>query len=147
MNSSRAVLHVDDDPQFTRAIAARLAIFGFEVQSLNDSRRVLDELMRGQYRVVLLDIDMPHFDGLEVLRQIKSYDGGIQVVMLTGIVTMSAVLQSLRQGAEACLFKPVRDIEPLVDAIDEAFRKLDRWWQALEELSRRRQTGLELLTN
>ena len=147
MNSSRAVLHVDDDPQFTRAIAARLAIFGFEVQSLNDSRRVLDELMRGQYRIVLLDIDMPHFDGLEVLRQIKSYDGGIQVVMLTGIVTMSAVLQSLRQGAEACLFKPVRDIEPLVDAIDEAFRKLDRWWQALEELSRRRQTGLELLTN
>lgn len=147
MNSSRAVLHVDDDPQFTRAIAARLAIFGFEVQSLNDSRRVLDELMRGQYRIVLLDIDMPHFDGLEVLSQIKSYDGGIQVVMLTGIVTMSAVLQSLRQGAEACLFKPVRDIEPLVDAIDEAFRKLDRWWQALEELSRRRQTGLELLTN
>ena len=147
MNSRRAVLHVDDDPQFTRAVAARLAIFGFDVRSLNDSRRVVDELARGQNRVVLLDIDMPHFDGLEVLRQIKTYDGGVQVVMLTGIVTMSAVLQSLRMGAEACLFKPVRDIEPLVGAIDDAFRKLDRWWHALEELSRRRQAEVELITS
>jgi len=56
-------------------------------------------------------------------------------------------LQSLRMGAEACLFKPVRDIEPLVGAIDDAFRKLDRWWQALEELSRRRQLEAELLTS
>lgn len=147
MNSNRAVLHVDDDPQFTRAVAARLAISGFDVRTLNDSRRVLDELAREHYRVVLLDIDMPYFDGLEVLRQIKSYDGGIQVIMLTGIVTMAAVLQSLRTGSEACLFKPVRDIEPLVGVIDDAFRKLDRWWLALDELSRRRQKEVELLAS
>ena len=147
MNSRRLILHVDDDPQFTRALAARLAIFGIEVRALNDPRHALEELALGQYRVVLLDLEMPHFDGLEVLHQIKTYDGGIQVIMLSEVVSTTTLLQALRLGAEAALFKPVRDVEPLVSTIDDVFRKLDRWWEALEELTRRRQVEFEVLAN
>lgn len=138
MNRSRLILHVDDDPDITRLMAARLAKFGYESKSQNDPRRVIDDIQRGEYRVVLVDIDMPYINGLELLKHIKMQDGGIQVIMLTGIVTMTTVLQSLRLGAEACLFKPIRNIEPLVNCVDDAFRKIDRWWQTLEELSNRR---------
>lgn len=147
MNSRRLILHIDDDPQFTRALAARLAIFGIEARPLNDPHYALEELALGQYRVVLLDLDMPHLDGLEVLRQIKTYDGGFQVVVLTDLVPLTTLLQGLRLGAEATLFKPVRDVEPLVSVIDDVFRKLDRWRDALEELTRRKQAELELLAN
>ena len=90
---------------------------------------------------MLLDIDMPRINGLELLKEIKAFDGGILVIMLSGIVTQTTVFQSLRMGAEACFFKPLTDAEPLVDAISDCFRKLDRWWNTLDELVRRRNVG------
>jgi len=70
--------------------------------------------------------------------EIKAYDGGIQVLMLTGVTSMNSLLQSFRFGAEACLFKPLNDYQPLCNALEDTFRKIDRWWDALEELSQRR---------
>ncbi len=138
MNPEKAILHIDDDPQVTRFVGARLKAHGYRVTSLNDPRIALRELMQNQWRVVLLDIDMPGVNGLDLLREIKAYDGGIQVLMLTGVTSMNSLLQSFRFGAEACLFKPLNDYQPLFDALDDTFRKIDRWWDALEELSQRR---------
>ncbi|MDZ7617418.1 MAG: response regulator [Patescibacteria group bacterium] len=138
MNPDKAVLHIDDDPQVTRIVGARLKSHGYQVTSINDARMALRELMQNQWRVVLLDIDMPGVNGLDLLREIKAYDGGIQVIMLTGVTSMSALLQSFRFGAEACLFKPLHDYQPLFDVLEDTFRKIDRWWDALEELSQRR---------
>jgi DNA-binding NtrC family response regulator len=86
----------------------------------------------------LLDISMPHADGIEVLKQIKRFDGGIQVIMLTGLVSMNTVLDSLRCGAEALYFKPLLNFEPLLDVLSDSVRKTDRWKQTLEELRLRR---------
>ena len=141
MNEERSILHVDDDLQVTRMVAQRLNVHGYQVTSLNDPSLALKELMCNQWRVVLLDIDMPGINGLDLLREIKAYDGGIQVIMLTGLVTLTSILQSFRWGAEACLFKPLGSIEPLLEALGDTFRKIDRWSEALEELSRRRQAG------
>lgn len=146
MLRNRVVLHVDDDPRITGIIAARLAKFGYEVLPVNNPLLVMDELARRQVRVVLLDIDMPQLSGLDLLKEIKAHDGGIQVIMLTGVVSITNLLQSIRFGAEACIFKPVQDIRPLADCIDDAFRKLDRWWQSLEELSQRRQREFAALS-
>ncbi len=138
MTVPRRILHVDDDPAITTLVAEYLKDYGYESVAMHNPCEVIRQLPRFQERVVLLDIDMPRVSGLDLLREIKEFDGGIQVVMLTGLVTMTTVLQSLRLGAEACFFKPVTQIEPLVDALGDCFRKLDRWWAALDELSRRR---------
>ena len=137
MNRDRTVLHVDDDPQICRVVAKRLERHGYNVTSINDPAEVLQELVRDQWRVILLDIDLPNIYGLDLLRDIKAFDNGIQVIMLTGMVSLSTVLQSLRLGAEACLFKPLDSVEPLVEVLDDTFRKVDRWWSTLDELSQR----------
>ncbi len=134
----RHVLHVDDDAQVCRIVHRQLSLRGFEVTSIQDPKQVIDVLLKNECRVVICDIDMPDIDGLELLRQIKQHDGGVQVIMLTGLVTMTSVLRSLRLGAEACLFKPLTDVKPLEIALEDAFRKLNRWWDTLEELSSRR---------
>ncbi len=134
-SDNREILHVDDDPQFTRLVAARLKSYGIQTCQLNDARECLDRVIYDGYRLVLLDIDMPHVDGLKLLDDIKQHDSGIQVVMLTGLVTMTSALRSFRLGAEACLFKPMEDFAPLVEAIHRAFRKIDGWWQTLENRS------------
>lgn len=138
MNPEKAVLHIDDDVQVTRLVARRLRLHGYHVTSRNDPRAALRELMQHHWRVVLLDIDMPTVNGLDLLREIKAHDSGIQVVMLTGIVSMNTLLQSFRLGAEMCLFKPLSDDRLLLDVLEDIFRKVDRWWDALEELSQRR---------
>jgi CheY-like chemotaxis protein len=138
MNVKRNILHADDDAIFAELVAEHLRDEGYGVTSLQDPSHVLSRLLKGQERVVLLDIDMPTVNGLQLLKQIKDFDGGIQVVMLTGLVSMTSVLQALRCGAEGCFFKPVTDFQPLLEAIADCFRKSERWWATLDELSHRR---------
>jgi DNA-binding NtrC family response regulator len=135
MITRQEILHIDDDPEFTLLLAEHLKGYGYSTTQVNDPNEVIPHLPRYEERLVLLDIDMPKTDGLALLKQIKTYDGGIQVIILTEMATMTSVLQSLRWGAEACFFKPISNIEPLVGAIDDAFRKIDRWWNTLEELT------------
>jgi DNA-binding response OmpR family regulator len=136
----RRILHVDDDPQITSLVGTYLRGFGFETLPVHDPSQAIRQLSTTRERIVLLDIDMPQLDGLTLLKQIKAFDGGIQVVMLSGLVTMTTVLQSLHWGAEACYFKPISDIRPLADGLDACFQKIERWWNTLEDLNVRRKS-------
>lgn len=140
---NRTILHIDDDPQITRLVGHLLRRKGYEVVSLNDPMQALGEIIRQGYRIVLLDIDMPMVDGIELLRRIKEYDGGIQVIMLTGLVTLSNAMAAFRCGAEACFFKPIDDISPLTTALDTTFQKIEHWWHALHDLTRQRREAEE----
>lgn len=138
MNQERTILHVDDDPDMLRIVSRRLADEGYRVISLSDPRDVAARLSDSGARLALVDIEMPELDGLSLLRQIKRDDASVQVIMLTGVVTLSTALRTMRYGAEACVFKPIDDFSPLLIAVDAAFAKLDRWWQSLEDLRRRK---------
>ncbi|NOY30176.1 MAG: response regulator [Planctomycetes bacterium] len=138
MERNRTILHIDDDPSLLKIVSKKLSLSGYDVRSLDDPKQTSRELITTGARLVLLDIDMPDIDGLTLLEDIKRHDGGIQVIMLTGLVSMTTVLQSMRWGAEACVFKPITDIQPLTTAIDAAFEKIDRWWSSLDELNLRK---------
>jgi CheY-like chemotaxis protein len=138
VNAPRQLLHVDDDPEITQLVAEYMRSYGYHVSAIHDPREVLQNLPKLQERVLLMDIDMPRINGLELLKEIKAFDGGILVIMLTGMVTQTTVFRSLRLGAEACFFKPLTDVQTLVEAVSDAFRKLDRWWNTLDELVQRR---------
>ncbi len=132
--SKYKVLHVDDDPSVTLLIGARLKQHGINVTAINDPALAADLLFREHFQVMLLDVDMPGINGLELLDEIKRLDGGINVIMLTGVVSMTTVLKAMRRGASACFFKPMDDVGPLVEAIHAEFDKVDRWWNALKQL-------------
>ena len=135
---NRTILHVDDDPQFTQIVAHLLQHRGYDVVSLSDPQEALGELVRHGYRIVILDIDMPGVDGIELMRQIKEFDGGIQVIMLTGLVTLSNAMAAFRRGAEACYFKPLESVDELCRSIDATFQKIEHWWGALNNLTKQR---------
>ena len=118
MNST--VLHVDDDPVTTRVIAVQLRKFGINVTAVNDPFEAMSCLRRGNFGLVILDVDMPGIDGFDLLEQIKQYDSDIRVVMLTGRATTNTVIRSRQKGAEACFFKPLANVGALADAIQNA---------------------------
>jgi DNA-binding NtrC family response regulator len=129
------VLHIDDDPTITQLVTSLLRKRGIEAAELNDPMRALDVLLEHDYRVVLLDIDMPGINGMDLLTQIKRRDGGVNVIVLTGLVSQATALMAMRRGALACLFKPIVSIKPLLGAIQVACDHTNRWRNTLQQLS------------
>lgn len=136
--SSRAVLHVDDDPIITDLVAEYLKRGGYESEAVNDPLAVMQALIRGHFRIVILDVHMPHKSGLQLLQEIKQFDAGIQVILLTSLVNETTVIEANRLGAEACLFKPLTDPDAFLTTVEDASRRNDRWWQTLRDLTARR---------
>lgn len=134
-NRTYPVLHIDDDPAVTRMVTRMLQKKGLEAAELNDPHQALDILLKHDYRVVLLDIDMPGINGMELLTSIKRRDGGVNVIVLTGLISQATALMAMRRGALACLFKPINDIQPIIEAIQLAFDNSNRWWNTLRQLS------------
>ncbi|HUT09619.1 MAG TPA: response regulator [Thermoguttaceae bacterium] len=126
MPHTRRILHVDDDPAITRLVAKGLGDHGYTVTSLNDPTLVIEKVMADNHRVVILDLEMPSLDGSELLRQIKGHDPHIEVIMLTGTVSLSNVLQARHDGALAFIAKPVHDFAILLNAVRRAFAAVEQ---------------------
>lgn len=135
---SRTILHLDDDPQILDIVNLKLTKAGYDVISISDPSLLIETLVETHVQVVLLDIEMPGADGLQLLQEIKKHNGGVHVIMITGVVSMLTLLRSMQYGAEACVFKPIREWDKLVELVEGVFKKIDRWWSALEELQSRR---------
>ncbi len=138
MKTKKLVLHVDDDRAMLDLVRKSLQKRGYEVVSISDPRLTLDAILEHSPRVVALDIDMPGLDGLTLLRDIKQSDAGIHVVMLTGMVSMATVLQATGLGAQECVFKPLKNINDVGDAVDRCFANIESWWDSLREWMERK---------
>jgi hypothetical protein len=58
--------------------------------------------------------------------------------MHTVLITMNPALRAFRPRAETCFFKPVTEFNRLIEALESAFDRQDRWKQVLKELCDRR---------
>jgi DNA-binding NtrC family response regulator len=132
-NQDRKILHVDDDPAILRIVSGVLSKRGYSVVSISDPTQAILSLTQTSTRLVILDIDMPEKNGLSLLEEIKAIDGSIQVIMLTGMVSMATIFRATQLGAEECLFKPIYDLNEIGDAADRAYEKMLRWWRTLRE--------------
>ena len=132
------ILHVDDDPAILALVAQALSKRGYSPYSLSDPELVMPWLAQCTTRIVILDLDMPKKDGVTLLQEIKKFDGGIQVIVLTGLVSMGSIIRTTRLGAEDCYFKPIDNLETVMDSVDRAYAKQQRWWQVMQEWKARR---------
>ena len=133
MNTKRIVLHVDDDQAILDLVGMSLRKRGYTVISICDPRIAQATLWESGAQVIILDIEMPGMDGLTLLKEIKQHDAGIKAIMLTGRVSMDTVLDATRLGAEECVFKPIKDLKNVGDAVERCFQNIDSWWDALKD--------------
>lgn len=88
-------------------MAALLEELGHKAESVTDPRLVPGTVRRRRPDVVLLDIGMPHIDGFEVARQLKSEFPRLCVVAVTGHASDEHRRRGVEAGFEAYLAKPV----------------------------------------
>lgn len=115
------VLLVDDEEDFLNSLATALRRRKMRVSTASNGQEALEKLEMISIAVVLLDLKMPGMDGLEVLRRIKATSPACEVLLLTGLPTVSTVIEGLKEGAFDYVVKP-QDMELLVRKIREAFQ-------------------------
>nr|WP_295899324.1 sigma-54 dependent transcriptional regulator [uncultured Bdellovibrio sp.] len=116
------VLVVDDDQGLRLSVKSALAVTQrFEVDEAFDGVNAMEKVKGSEtkYDVVILDVDMPRMNGLEALRQIKEFDPGIIVIIMTAHATLNDAIQAVKDGAYNYLQKPVSS-EDLLQLIDKA---------------------------
>ncbi|MEM1131289.1 MAG: sigma-54 dependent transcriptional regulator, partial [Pseudomonadota bacterium] len=105
---SARVLVVDDDPQQRRYVSAILQASGHDVTCLEDGKGVVAAVKAGapEYDILLLDLQMPGMDGIEVLKEMRNEQLLQPVLVLTADGSVSRAVEAMRAGATDFLIKP-----------------------------------------
>src|ERR671914_651353 len=117
MSGGRRVLVVDDEPTIAGSIAARLRAEGYTVDVAHDGPSAMARFEAGEPDLVVLDVMLPGFDGLEVCRRIQARRP-IPVLMLTARDTETDLLVGLvdraaeQQAATARIVLGDLEIDP-----------------------------------
>jgi CheY-like chemotaxis protein len=77
------VLVVDDDPAIREVLGEVLADEGYRVHAAADGREALEMVASAPPHLILSDVRMPHVDGLELVRRLRSLDHGMPVVLIS----------------------------------------------------------------
>jgi DNA-binding response OmpR family regulator len=131
-SARRRILVVEDDPVINQAVSDRLVAEGYDVVRAYDGPSAVAAYGEHAPDLVLLDVMLPGYDGLEVCRRIQA-DRPVPVLMLTARVEEADVLTGLGVGADDYLTKPF-SMKELVARIAALLRRVER---AAELLGRR----------
>ncbi|PYC68797.1 DNA-binding response regulator [Micromonospora arborensis] len=120
----RRVLVVEDERTIAESIAARLRAEGFTVQIAADGPSAVAQFHAGQPDLVVLDVMLPGFDGLEVCRRIQA-ERPVPVLMLTARDDENDLLVGLAVGADDYLTKPF-SMRELAARVHVLLRRVER---------------------
>ncbi|MGK5094052.1 response regulator [Deltaproteobacteria bacterium TL4] len=106
------ILIVDDDKNILNQVVFLLNSWGYEAESLIDSRYLMEMLENFHPELILLDINMPDPNGLSLLKQIKKHPvhHTISVIMLTADDQPDMLETCLKLGASDYINKPLHEV-------------------------------------
>lgn len=118
MNLVAMVLVVEDEPEITEILESYLRRNGYQTERAADGKAALALYRAAKPDLVLLDIQLPELDGLEVLRRIRS-DGNTPVILVTARSEDLDKLLGLELGADDYVTKPFspREVVARVKAV------------------------------
>ena len=102
---NQRLLIVDDDPNIVAGLQALLAD-EWEVKTAMTARQARSVFADFSPDVVLLDMNLPDGNGVDVLHDLKMYSEAVSVIMMSGVGTVDSVVESMKLGAETFLQKP-----------------------------------------
>ena len=106
---SKVVLIVDDDPDMTSVFGLGLQDEGFEVYTFNDPLVALSQFRPNFYDLLLVDINMPKMNGIDLSRRLLESDSNVKICFITAGEANIEVLRELypTRGIGCFIKKPV----------------------------------------
>ena len=114
------ILVVDDDEGIVAGLEALLSD-DWEVRTASTGREALVAFAELSPDVVLLDVNLPDYSGIDLLRQFKMYSEATPVIMMSGIGNLERVIETMKLGAETFLQKPF-EYETLALTLEQVSR-------------------------
>jgi two-component system response regulator MprA len=106
MAEQARILVVDDEPAVQNALFRALTLEHYDVTSAKDGAQALEMLGSRPYEAIILDVAMPHMDGLEVCKRLRAGGDATPVLMLTARGEIDDRVAGLDAGADDYLIKP-----------------------------------------
>jgi CheY-like chemotaxis protein len=121
------ILVVDDNPQNLKLVRVLLLSEGYEVRTAVDAEEALEELESFAPRLILMDLQLPGMDGLELTRQLKAdpVRQSISIVALTAYAMKGDEVKALAAGCDAYVAKPI-DIDSLPRVVQQQLERRAR---------------------
>lgn len=105
------ILVVDDEPNYLIILTEILRDEGFEVFAAENGEKALEIVRTADLDLVLTDMQMPVMGGMELLRQVKTINNNLPVIMLTAYGEVEKAVAAMRDGAFNYLTKPFKNDE------------------------------------
>ena len=104
-SARRRLLIVDDEPLILEVLTEHFKS-EYDIDTALNGADALGAILRARPDVVMLDINMPRMNGVEVLKDIKQIDDSIAVIMVTANEQVAMAAEALRNGAFGYVPKP-----------------------------------------
>ncbi|MBW5931998.1 sigma-54-dependent response regulator transcription factor ZraR [Klebsiella grimontii] len=113
------ILVVDDDISHCTILQALLRGWGYRVALAYNGVQALEQVREKVFDLVLCDIRMAEMDGIETLKEIKTFNPSIPVLIMTAYSSVDTAVEALKSGALDYLIKPL-DFDKLQQTLSEA---------------------------
>ena len=100
------ILVCDDEEAIREVVSTLLEAQGYECTVVPDGSHAIQQIQNDSHDLVLSDIVMPEMDGMRLLRQLRSRDKDVPVIMVTAMHDISIALEAIRAGAYDYILKP-----------------------------------------
>jgi DNA-binding NtrC family response regulator len=135
--TGRRLLIVDDEPLIRETLAEYLTQEGFRVDTSSTGHEALERVAESAFEVILCDVQLPDFDGVELLDRLLQLSPESSVLFITAYATAESAIQAFQRGACDYLMKPLR----LDEVAARVRRLLELRKLALENSWLRRELG------
>ncbi|MFN3609082.1 MAG: response regulator transcription factor [Hyphomonas sp.] len=124
MTDTRLIHLVDDDEAIRHSASFMLRHAGFRVKTYVDGVAFLEQVDAAEKGCILLDVQMPKMDGLQVQEALNERGVPMPVIVLTGHGDVAVAVRAMKAGAVDFVEKPYAK-QTLVDALTRAFERLE----------------------
>lgn len=108
MKSTSNVLIVDDSPSLAQSLCKILAMHEIKADAVFNAQDALHKIRRNRYELMLCDIEMPGFTGLELLERIRQdEEHDLDVILMTGHLEPNYFIRAIQLGAVDFISKPI----------------------------------------
>jgi DNA-binding NtrC family response regulator len=120
----RGILVVDDDPTIRETLQAILEQEGYSVETAENGAQAIKKSNAKLFDLAVVDMRLPDMMGTDLLSRLRETTPKMQKIILTGYPSMENAIDSVNEGADCYILKPV-DAEVVLLSIEDRLRKRD----------------------
>jgi DNA-binding response OmpR family regulator len=124
MVDQKRILIVDDDETIRETLSLLLEEEGYLVDKAENGQKAIEKSNATFYNLAIIDWRLPDVEGTKLLANLKETIPPMAKIMLTGFPSMQNAIDSVNQGADAFILKPVEG-EVLLSKVKELLKQQD----------------------